>query len=253
MIGVALSGGGARGIAHLGVLKALNEAGIHADIIAGTSAGAMVGALYSAGNSPDECLKIVQKTNILSVFRPSFSWKGLLSIDKLAKVLENYLPQTFAELKIPLIVAATEINKGETEYFADGELVPTILASSCIPVIFKPYVINGCNYVDGGILNNLPTEALKEQVKSLIGVSCNPYGLVEKLENAKHLMERSALLAINGNTMKSRALCDIFIEPPALVKFSGFKLSQAQQIFDEGYKFTVGNMSNFAIENLRKK
>ena len=253
MIGIALSGGGARGIAHLGVLKALNEAGIKPDIIAGTSAGALVGALYCAGNSPDECLKIIQKTKVLSIFRPSFSWQGLLSIDKLGHILRNFLPKTFAELEIPLIVTATEINKGETEYFTEGELVSTILASSCIPVIFKPYVLNGRNYVDGGILNNLPTEALKKNVSKVIGVSCNPYGSVEKLTNARHLMERSALLAINGNTMKSRALCDIFIEPPALVKYSGFKLSQAQQIFDEGYEFTVQNMSKFAIENLPKK
>ena len=248
MIGIALSGGGARGIAHLGVLKALDEADIKADIISGTSAGALVGALYGAGNSPDECLNIIQKTNVLSIFKPSFSWQGLLSIDRLGHILKNYLPQTFAELKIPLIVAATEINKGETVYFIEGDLVPTILASSCIPVIFKPYVINGGNYVDGGILNNLPAEPLKNQVKTLIGVSCNPYGLVEKLENARHLMERSALLAINGNTMKSRSLCDIFIEPPTLVKFSGFKLSQAPQIFDEGYKYATKNISKFAIE-----
>ena len=92
MIGLALSGGGARGIAHLGVIKALNEAGIKPDIIAGTSAGALVGALYCAGNSPDECLKIIQKTKVLSIFRPSFSWQGLLSIDKLGHILENYLP-----------------------------------------------------------------------------------------------------------------------------------------------------------------
>jgi NTE family protein len=253
MTGIALSGGGARGIAHLGVLKALDEAGIKADIIAGTSAGALVGALYCAGNSPDECLKIIQKTKVLSVFKPSYSWQGLLSIDRLGHILKNYLPPTFADLKTPLIVAATEINKGETEYFSEGELVPTILASSCVPVIFKPYKINGQNYVDGGILNNLPTEAIKDDVTTVIGVSCNPYGLVEKLHNARHLMERSSLLAINGNTISSRALCDIFIEPPELVKFSGFKLSQAQQIFDEGYNFTAENSSKFTIENLNKK
>ena len=78
MIGVALSGGGARGIAHLGVLKALNEEGIFPNIISGTSAGSIVGALYCAGYSPEESLKIVQKTSVLSVFRPSFSWKGFL-------------------------------------------------------------------------------------------------------------------------------------------------------------------------------
>ena len=122
MIGIALSGGGARGIAHLGVLKALNEAGINADIISGTSAGALVGALYSAGNSPDECLEIIKKTNALGVVWPSFSWKGLLSIDKLAAILQDHLPTTFAELENPLIVTATEINQGKSVYFEEGEL-----------------------------------------------------------------------------------------------------------------------------------
>jgi len=253
MIGIALSGGGARGIAHLGVLKALNEAGVYPDLISGASAGSISGALYCAGYSPEESLKIIKETKALSVFRPSYSWKGLLSINKLGDILKKYLPQTFAELKIPLIVTTTEINKGETVYFEDGNLVPTLLASSSIPVIFKPYIINGRNYVDGGILNNLPAEALQGRTETLIGVSCNPYGLIEKLDNAKHLMERSALLAINGNTIKSRTLCDIFIEPTELVKFSGFDLSQAQQIFDEGYKFTAENSSKFAIENLNKK
>jgi len=245
MIGIALSGGGARGIAHLGVLKALGEAGVHPDILSGTSAGSITGALYAAGNSPDKCLEIILKTNVLSVFRPSFSWKGLLKIDNLAEILKNYLPSTFEELGIPFIVATTEINQGETEYFQSGQLIPTILASSCIPVVFKPVVIDGKNYVDGGILNNLPTEPLKNKVDRLIGVSCNPYGYVEDLENAKVLMERSALLAINGNTSNSRALCDTYIEPPKLVRFSGFKLSQAKEIFDVGYKFTSENITTF--------
>jgi NTE family protein len=253
MIGVALSGGGARGIAHLGVLKALNESNIYPDIISGTSAGSIVGALYCAGYTPDESLKIVKDTNALSVFSPSFSWKGLLKIDKLAKVLKDYLPASFEELKTPLFVAATEINKGEITYFNSGPLIPTILASSCIPVIFKPVVIDGANYVDGGILNNLPAEALKDKADVIIGVSCNPNGRVTGLNNAKVLMERSALLAINGNTMKSKVLCDAFIEPKNLARFSGFNLSQAQDIFDVGYNFTIENMTTFALDNLNNK
>jgi NTE family protein len=251
MIGVALSGGGARGIAHLGVLKALNEAGIFPDLVSGTSSGSITGALYCAGYTPDESLKIIQDTKALSVFRPSFSWKGLLKIDKLADVLRNYLPTTFEDLKVPLTVVATEINEGKTVYFDSGKLIRTILASSSIPVAFKPVEIDGKNYVDGGILNNLPAEALKDKVTTLIGVSCNPYGYVEKLDNARHLMERSALLAINGNTMKSRALCDVFIEPPQLTKFSGTNLSHARQIFEEGYKFATGNIQTYTdlLEN----
>ena len=248
MIGIALSGGGARGIAHLGVLKALDEAGVQADAIAGTSAGSILGALYSAGHSPDECLRIVRQTRVLAIFKPSFSLKGLLSIEKLAKILEKYLPDDFSQLQIPLTVAVTEINRGEVEYFNSGELLPAILASSCIPVIFKPVTINGHNYVDGGILNNLPAEPLRDQVETLIGVSCNPYGYIAKLPNARALMARSALLAINGNTTNSRALCDVFIEPPGLVKYSGFNLSLAPQIFAEGYRYARENIVKFALK-----
>jgi NTE family protein len=247
MIGVALSGGGARGIAHLGVLKALKEGGIEADILSGASAGAIIGALIAADIQPDECLKIIKKTKILSIPKPSYSWQGLLSIEKLGKVLDNFLPQTFAELKTPLIVATTEINKGETEYFHEGPLVQPILASSCIPVIFKPMVINGGNYVDGGILNNLPAEPLKDKVRIVVGISCNPSGYIDNLNNAKLLMERSALLAINGNTTKSRLLCDYVIEPPELVTFSGFKISQADELFATGYKFAVENISDILL------
>ena len=249
MIGVALSGGGARGIAHLGVLKALNEEGIFPNIISGTSAGSIVGALYCAGYSPEESLKIVQKTSVLSVFRPSFSWKGFLKIDKLADILQKHLPETFEDLNLPLIVAASEINEGKTAYFKSGNLIKPILASASIPVLFKPMEIDGKNYVDGGILNNLPAEPLVDNVDTLIGVSCNPYGYADKLDNAKLLMERSALLAINGNTMKSRALCDQFIEPITLTQFSGFDLSRSREIFEAGYKFTLENMSKFATDN----
>jgi len=245
---VTLSGGGARGIAHLGVLKALNEGGIYPDIISGSSAGSIVGALYCAGYSPEDSLKIVQETSALSVFRPSFSWKGFLKIDKLGSILKKHLPEKFEDLNLPLIVAASDINAGKTVYFDSGPLIRTILASSTIPVLFKPMEIEGKNYVDGGILNNLPAEALVNKADTIIGVSCNPYGLVEKLDNAKLLMERSALLAINGNTMKSRGLCDQFIEPPALAQFSGFDLSKSKEIFDVGYKFTLENMSKFATD-----
>lgn len=249
MRGIALSGGGARGIAHLGVMKALDDHDIRPDLISGTSAGSIGGALYAAGYSPEESLDIIKQTSILSVFKPSYSWKGLLSIDKLAHILKKYLPSTFEALNMPLYVAATDINQGKIKYFNSGELIPAILASCCIPVVFKPVIIQGKNYVDGGILNNLPAEALRSHVESLIGVSCNPAGVVDKLDNARLLMERSSLLAIGGNTMVSKAICDIIIEPPGLVRFSGFNLSLAQDLFDTGYSYTLENISTFVSRN----
>jgi NTE family protein len=247
MIGIALSGGGARGIAHLGVLKALLEKEIKPDVLSGTSAGSIVAALYAAGYTPEEGLEIIKKTNILSVFKPSYSWKGLLSIDKLGAILKKYLPANFEELNQPVYIAATDIYAGTINYFNTGKLVPAVLASCCIPVVFKPVLIANTSYVDGGILNNLPAEAIRDKVDTLIGVSCNPRGEVKDLHNARLLMERSSLLAINGNTEVSKKLCDYTIEPPDLVRFSGLNLSQASDIFDTGYHYTHNNMDKFVL------
>ena len=243
--GVSLSGGGARGISHLGVMKALSEEGILPDIIAGTSAGAIVGGFIAAGVPHEQALEVIIKTNLLSLFKPAFSWKGLLSVDKLGQILDQYLPAQFELLDRPLLVAATDINAGETRYFSSGSLSQAIMASSCIPLVFSPHKIDDIAYVDGGLLNNLPTEPIRPQVTKLIGVSCNPYSVSSNLNNFRALLERSALLAINGNTMKSRELCDVFIEPPRLTRFSGFGISKATEIFNEGYNFTRQNMANF--------
>lgn len=246
MIGIALSGGGARGISHLGVLKALEENGIRPDIVSGTSAGAIVGGFYCAGFSPEETLKIIIKTNMLSIFKPAFSWKGLLSMDKLANILKTHLPNSFEELSKPLIVAATDISAGKTTYFDKGDLRNAILASSCLPVLFNPIELNGTKYIDGGILNNLPVEAIKNKASFSIAVGCNPISTKHKITTFKDVMERSSLLAINENTSKSKALSHLFIEPDELVKFSGFDLSKASEIFETGYQYTSKNITNFA-------
>ncbi len=249
MIGIALSGGGARGISHLGVLKALEENGIRPNIVSGTSAGAIIGGFYCAGFSPDETLKILLKTKMLNIFKPAFSWKGLLSMDKLSNVLDEHLPSDFSQLNIPLIIAATDIEAGITTYFDKGNLSLAILASSCLPVLFNPIEIEGVKYIDGGILNNLPTQAIKNKSKTIIGVGCNPISKNHPIKTFKDVMERSSLLAINENTQKSRALTNLFIEPNELIKFSGFDLSKAKDIFETGYEYTSKNIATF-VEKL---
>lgn len=245
MIGIVLSGGGARGIAHLGVLKALEENGVHPDIISGTSAGAIVGGFYCAGFSPDEILKIIIKTNMLSIFKPAFSWKGLLSMDKFASILKTYLPHSFEQLLKPLKIAATELEQGKIHYFDSGELIKPILASSCLPVLFNPIEIEGKKFIDGGILNNLPVEGLMGHANPIIASSCNPIGVKKEINSFKDVMERSSILAINGNTLISKAMSHVLIEPDKLTHFSGFDLSKAKDIFETGYRYTCKNITIF--------
>ncbi|MBX0310804.1 MAG: patatin-like phospholipase family protein, partial [Sulfurihydrogenibium sp.] len=180
-IGIALSGGAVRGLAHIGVLKALEELDIKPDIVSGVSAGSIIGSFYCAGYSPKEMEEIALKTNLNSFILPSISKKALFSLDKLESFLEKYIGKiNIEDLKIPLIIAATNLNKATIEYFQSGSLIKTVKASCSIPVMFKPVKIDKYFYVDGGVMNNLPVEPLREKVDFAIGVEVNPFLEEEK-------------------------------------------------------------------------
>ncbi len=217
--GLVLSGGGVRGIAHLGVLKALEEAGVKINAISGTSAGAIIGALYSHGYSPDYILKEIVSTSFFKLLKPAISLQGMLNMDGVGKFLKNYLPNdSFSSLSIPLVVAATNLQKGVPDYFDSGELIVPLLCSSCIPVVFKPVRFNDMLYIDGGILNNLPLAPLKGHYKFIIGSHCNPIDDDYHRGGYKTLVERTMLMAINGNVKSVKKECDILIEPQSLKK-----------------------------------
>jgi len=236
-IGLVLSGGGVRGISHLGVLKALNEVGIFPNQISGSSAGAIVGVMYCQGYSPDEVLKIVIETNYFKLMRPAISWKGLFNLDSLAELLKTYLPvDEFSALKTPLIVAATDIGKGEVVYFNQGQLIEPILASSCIPGMFEPIEYDSRYLVDGGVLNNLPVEPLKWKSDLVIGVNCNHLPELGKVRNVKNLLERAVMMNLNFNVYTRKGACDYFIEAPGLGKYSVFDLKKAPELFQAGYQ-----------------
>lgn len=243
-IGLVLSGGGARGVCHLGVIKALEEFGVKFDFISGTSAGAVTGCLYSYGYKPDDILGIIKSTSFFKSLKLAWNWTGLLSLDGLRDLFLKYIPEnSFDCLKIPVTLAATEIKKGRIEYFSQGELIPPILASSCVPAVFKPVQHLGGVYVDGGILDNLPVKAIQDKCDFIVGSHCNFITSEFDLKNFRSVIERSLLMAIHGNTMVGKTLCDVLIEPPEIGKYSGFDLSKATEIFDIGYQYTRRNFT----------
>src|SRR5688572_8579440 len=133
-IGLALSGGGARGIAHIGVIKAMEELGVKPDVISGTSAGSIVAVLYANGMKPDEIFEVVNHLSIFRSVKMAWAWSGLLKMEGLHALLTKHIPDnTFESLKIPLTVAATEIRLGEIRYFSSGELAPAVTSSCSIP------------------------------------------------------------------------------------------------------------------------
>ena len=239
-VGLVLSGGGARGIAHIGVIKALEEAGITFSAVSGTSAGSIVGALYAYGYKPDEIMGIIKEVKAFRFLQPAMSWKGILKMDVLHKFLEKYLPENnFESLKIPLHVAATNVRTGITEFFSSGNLIGALCASSCIPVLFDPVVYEGELYIDGGILNNLPCEPLKNTCNVLIGSHSNPIGHDFDPKNARLVMERALLLAISCNVYSRRSQCDFFIEPLGLESYKVLDLTNMDDIYRIGYEQTL--------------
>jgi NTE family protein len=239
-IGLVLSGGGARGIAHLGVIKALEETGLQFSSISGTSAGSIIGALYSYGYSTNDILKIIIEIKAFKFLKPALNMKGLLKMDVIHKFLEQYIQNdSFETLKIPLHIAATNVKKGETTYFNSGSLIKAICASSCIPVLFQPVELNGDLYIDGGILNNLPVEPIRDECEILIASHSNPIDHNFEVKNVRFLMERALMLAITRNVYERKAKCDFFIEPSGLEPFKVLDLGKAKEIFGIGYREAI--------------
>ena len=158
-VGLILSGGGARGFAHIGTLKALEQAKIKVDVIAGTSMGAVLGALYAAGYNADTIYSMAQTTSWRDVFDLSLQ-SGLIKGDKLHQFFAEYLPSDFADLEKPFAITTTDIESGEEVVITEGDLITALRASSCYPGMFEPVQFKGRTLADGGIVNNLPVEAV---------------------------------------------------------------------------------------------
>lgn len=231
-IGIVLSGGGVRGVAHLGVLKACINQGIQISHVAGTSAGAIVGAFYAAGIDPEEGLNIFLKTKLLKFIRPAWGSLGLINIENTREILKDYFPNdTIEDLAVPLTICAVNFSRGSLAYFNRGPLIQAVLASCCIPGIFKPIMIENQMYVDGGILNNFPIEPLLGNCDFIIGSSCNHLQPVEKITKITKLIQRSVLMSINQDMERKAKFCQLMVEPKGMGQISTFDMKQAENIY----------------------
>ena len=231
-----LSGGGIRGAAHIGVLRAFQEAGIIPDAISGTSAGALIGALIADGRTAEEVKGSIRE----ELARPRLIRKPTL----VSKRIESFLQRTlrhelFEELPIPLYVSATDLEKGGQRIFSSGELVPALMASCAIPVVFPPVQVNGVYYVDGGISNNLPVEPFLAVKDRVIAVHVNPLPVfVPGRRGMMRTMDRIWHLNFREMVMRSAMGCHLFIEPAELSKFNMFELSKMEKVEGIGYAWT---------------
>jgi len=236
-VGLVLSGGAARGFAHVGVIKALNEYGIYPDVVSGVSAGAIAGVLYCDGYEPHEMLEIIKDRSLFRYISLAIPKNGLLSMDNMQKVLDEALrAKRFEDMKIPFYCNATNLNKGTAEYFHKGELLQKVMASATIPMLFKPVMMNGYTYVDGGVMDNFPVKPIWEKVDKIIGVHVNPTGEVKEAKGLIKIAERSFHLSVNSHIDQMADSCDMFIQPENLKKFGLLSVSDGKKIYEVGYE-----------------
>lgn len=240
-VGLALSGGTAKSLAHIGVIRALEENGIAIDYLAGTSGGAIVAVLYAAGRSVDDLERLADGIRWRKLAGLTLPKLGLLSGAKIRDfIIEEIGDMCFDDLKIPTAVVASDLTTGSKVVFRSGRIAVACQASSSIPEVYSPVEIDGHFLVDGGLIEYLPVETLGEFGEMFkIGVNL---GLTEGIRRRpRHLIE--VIMQVTGfvsqqNALVSEEAAD-FIICPHMESFSPFAFQLASDMVNHGYMYTL--------------
>ncbi|MCF7801725.1 MAG: patatin-like phospholipase family protein [Candidatus Marinimicrobia bacterium] len=248
--GIALGGGAARGIAHTGVLQFLEEKHLKPAFVTGTSAGALVGALYAFGKSPKEILDLARELTWMQVSGFSLSRYGILSNEELAELITEQLGEIgFEDAPIPFACIATDITTGKGLVLDKGPVAEAVRASAAVPGIYIPVTINERMLVDGGVVENVPISPLKSMgAEFILGVDLNgndgyeePGGVIDILLNAFDI-------AVDTTTRIQTQAADVLIRMN-LASYSRTDSSAAEELFEAGYKAAQAQWSE--LEHLQ--
>lgn len=241
-IGLALSGGGTKGIAEAGVLKFLDEQHLVPNQVAGTSSGAIVGAMYAFGKKPEEILDFFKSVYFFSWRHFTLKRGGMLDSEAFKNYFEGVFGKaTIGDLKIETQITATDLVTGNLKVFDNNtSIVEAILASTAVPGIVSPHVIQGKIYSDGGILNHFPTDLLIGKCDFLIGVYVSSLEIVrpDHLNSLKAVTSRAYDLLSSQSDLLKFKLCDWLIQPYELSSYRTFDTSKLKmdEIFNIGYE-----------------
>ena len=240
-VGIVLSGGGIRGAAHVGVLEALADQAVAPTALAGASAGSFAAAMYATGMTTEAMLDAFRASDV-------FSWSyfglprkaGLLDSEALLKVLYNVFGEkTFADTgHRELHIVATDLLKGKPHFFGVGPLALAVMASSAFPGLISPVEHQGCVFIDGGVLNNLPVEPLVGRCEILIGVHANPIpeATPEQVDGPIAVAQRAFQLSTHVGLEARLPSCDFVIEPEGLIEIGMFEHARTDEAFRIGYE-----------------
>lgn len=243
--GLVLSGGGTRGFAHLGVIAALYENGIKPEVISGTSAGAIAGAFIAAGKNPNDIRNMLKTGSFFKYSKLQLPKNGLMKLDGLKELFHReILVKNLEELEIPLFVTVSNLNSGAVEYRNTGLLDETVLASSSIPILFAPVQINGNLFVDGGLLDNIPVEPIKDDCEEIIVSNISPINPLENIKNLIEIATRSFYMSVNSNMKQVRKYASVYIEPEGIDTYEILSRTHADELYELGFNSTLKILNN---------
>ncbi len=243
--GLALGGGAALGASHVGVLKALEEHEIEVDFISGTSIGAMIGAFYAFGMKVDKIEEIAVNLRWLDVSGISISRMGLLSNEKLGNLVKQHLGKVKIEdAEKSLAIIATDLSSGQKVLLKEGDLATAVKASTCIPGIFIPVETDGKMLVDGGLVENVPIDTLKEMgADEIIAVDINALRLYKKPDDIIEVVTNALDIAIENLSSAKGEEVDLLIRP----KLSSYSRTvddpqKLRELIEKGYEATISEL-----------
>lgn len=247
-IGLVLSGGGIRGLAHVGLLQALEEEGIRPDYIAGSSAGALVGALYSMGYNSQEILDAFTEIKVFQSNRLTWRKVGFIDTETFLPNLHRYFPvDDFSVLNIPLYITITDLENARCEYISEGEIVRPLMASAAYPPAMSPLKIGDNYYTDGGIMDNFPIYPIKRKANTLIGSFVSPIDKInyeQDISNSGQLAWRAYCLSYHALSDSKFGKCDYVFVPEDLGHIGIFDTKLIHEAYQKGYEQAKAAMPN---------
>lgn len=247
-VGLALGGGGARGFAHIGVIKAFEEHGIKFDYVAGTSAGAIVGAMYCKGLKSDEMIKIASQFSLKDI-----KTSKIPLMPNRTEALENVIADilngaTFKDLKTPFCAVAVDVKTGNEIHLTSGDVAKCVSASCAVPGFFTPVQIGNNLLFDGGLMNNIPANVPKlHGCDVVIAVDINSTrGQGTESDKYIDLILASIAIMMKSNSLGGYLNADIMIQPD-MKRFKSTKIIDYQDMIEEGYKAAI-----YKIDEIKK-
>lgn len=249
-LGLALAGGGSKGLIHAGALQYFEENKIVFKSLSGTSAGSIVAGLYCCGKKPYEILNFFSTTKMFTTKHLGLSTKGFIQTSTLRNEFEEIIGDPKIEnLNLELKIVATNLLDGTSKIFSKGNLINSILASSAYPGVFTPMKIDNVIYADGGMVNNFPIDIIPKNIDATVGIDFPKFEKQKEkdLNNMFDILTRSFDIIRNINASKKETIADIYLTPSKGINLGTFDTDphKLEEIFELGYSYTEKYFQNY--------